>query len=86
MAADHVDAPSSNRHLLSSRSAGLTTSSRTPWSTCVAGASATLRKYGLDRHWRNARTHTTHDPVAYKYRAIGRFMLSDTLPPINTKI
>lgn len=52
----------------------------------VAGASATLRKYGLDRHWRNARTHTTHDPVAYKYRAIGRFMLSDTLPPINTKI
>jgi SfnB family sulfur acquisition oxidoreductase len=52
----------------------------------VAGASATLRKYGLDRHWRNARTHTTHDPVAYKYRAIGQFMLSDTLPPISTKI
>jgi SfnB family sulfur acquisition oxidoreductase len=52
----------------------------------VAGASATLRKYGLDRHWRNARTHTTHDPVAYKYRAIGQFMLNDTLPPISTKI
>jgi len=52
----------------------------------VAGASSTLRKYGLDRHWRNARTHTTHDPVAYKYRAIGQFMLSDTLPPISTKI
>ncbi|MGE0154954.1 MAG: acyl-CoA dehydrogenase family protein [Reyranellaceae bacterium] len=52
----------------------------------VAGASSTLRKYGLDRHWRNARTHTTHDPVAYKYRAIGQFMLNDTLPPISTKI
>jgi alkylation response protein AidB-like acyl-CoA dehydrogenase len=52
----------------------------------VAGASATLRKYGLDRHWRNARTHTTHDPVAYKYRAIGQFMLNDTLPPVSTKI
>lgn len=52
----------------------------------VAGASSTLRKYGLDRHWRNARTHTTHDPVAYKYRAIGQFMLNDTPPPINTKI
>lgn len=52
----------------------------------VAGASATLRKYGLDRHWRNARTHTTHDPVAYKYRAIGQFALNNTLPPIGTKI
>lgn len=52
----------------------------------VAGASATLRKYGLDRHWRNARTHTTHDPVAYKYRAIGDYMLNDRLPPISTKI
>jgi len=52
----------------------------------VAGASSTLRKYGLDRHWRNARTHTTHDPVAYKHRAIGQFMLNDTLPPISTKI
>ena len=52
----------------------------------VAGASATLRKYGLDRHWRNARTHTTHDPVAYKFKAVGDYMLNDRLPPISTKI
>jgi SfnB family sulfur acquisition oxidoreductase len=52
----------------------------------VAGASATLRKYGLDRHWRNARTHTTHDPVSYKFKAIGDYMLNDRLPPISTKI
>lgn len=52
----------------------------------VGGASATLRKYNLDRHWRNARTHTTHDPVAYKYRAIGEYLLNDKPPPISTKI
>ncbi|MEO8559067.1 MAG: acyl-CoA dehydrogenase family protein [Rhodospirillales bacterium] len=52
----------------------------------VAGASSTLRKYDLDRHWRNARTHTTHDPVAYKYKAIGEYLLNRKLPPISTKI
>lgn len=52
----------------------------------VAGASSTLRKYNFDRHWRNARTHTTHDPVAYKYRAIGDYLLNKTAPPISTKI
>lgn len=52
----------------------------------VGGASATLRKYDLDRHWRNARTHTTHDPVAYKYKAIGDYLLNDRPPPISTKI
>lgn len=52
----------------------------------VGGASSTLRRHGLDRHWRNARTHTTHDPVAYKYRAIGDFVLNDRYPPITTKI
>jgi alkylation response protein AidB-like acyl-CoA dehydrogenase len=52
----------------------------------VGGASAASRALNLDRHWRNARTHTTHDPVAYKAKAIGNFYLNDTLPPINTKI
>ena len=52
----------------------------------VGGASATVRPLNLDRHWRNARTHTTHDPVAYKAKAVGDFYLNDRLPPINTKI
>lgn len=52
----------------------------------LGGASATSRALNLDRHWRNARTHTTHDPVAYKARAIGNFYLNGALPPINTKI
>lgn len=51
----------------------------------VGGASATTRKLNFDRHWRNARTHTVHDPVAYKYRAIGIFHLKGTLPPPSGK-
>ncbi|MGQ4274658.1 acyl-CoA dehydrogenase family protein [Terrihabitans sp. B22-R8] len=52
----------------------------------IGGASATSRALNLDRHWRNARTHTTHDPVAYKARAVGNFYLNGELPPVNTKI
>lgn len=51
----------------------------------VGGASATLRHLSLDRHWRNARTHTLHDPVSYKYRAIGDYLLNGVKPPINAK-
>lgn len=47
----------------------------------LAGTSATLEKYGLDRHWRNARTHTLHDPVRWKYQLIGDYWLNGTLPP-----
>ncbi len=35
----------------------------------------------LDRHWRNARTHTLHDPVRWKYQHIGRYVLDGTPPP-----
>ncbi|SHM50654.1 SfnB family sulfur acquisition oxidoreductase [Phytopseudomonas punonensis] len=47
----------------------------------LAGSRATLAEYGLDRHWRNARTHTLHDPVRWKYHAIGDFYLNGRLPP-----
>jgi SfnB family sulfur acquisition oxidoreductase len=52
----------------------------------VGGASMTMRSYNFDRHWRNARTHTTHDPVSYKYKAIGDYYLNDMYPNISTKI
>ncbi|WP_312857211.1 acyl-CoA dehydrogenase family protein [Acerihabitans arboris] len=52
----------------------------------VGGAGATVQTLNLDRHWRNARTHTTHDPIAYKTKTIGDFVLNDRLPPIGTKI
>ncbi|MCB2654567.1 monooxygenase, partial [Listeria monocytogenes] len=31
----------------------------------LAGSRATLAEFNLDRHWRNARTHTLHDPVRW---------------------
>lgn len=46
----------------------------------VTGAKATSQKVGLDRFWRDVRTHTLHDPVAYKNRELGRFQLLDEVP------
>lgn len=47
----------------------------------LAGTRSTLAEYNLDRHWRNARTHTLHDPVRWKYHAIGNFWLNGIYPP-----
>jgi alkylation response protein AidB-like acyl-CoA dehydrogenase len=47
----------------------------------LSGASATDEKYDLSRHWRNARTHASHDPVPWKYHHIGNYLLNDALPP-----
>ncbi len=49
----------------------------------ICGASASLEKYALDRHWRNARTLTLHDPMDYKMRFAGDYMLNGTPPPIS---
>jgi len=49
----------------------------------VAGASATSRESNLDRHWRNARTHTTHDPLSRKFQVIGAHLLTGQAPPIS---
>lgn len=46
----------------------------------LAGSRATLAEFGLDRHWRNARTHTLHDPVRWKYHAIGAWHLNGRHP------
>lgn len=47
----------------------------------LAGASATDRKYGLDRHWRNVRVHSLHDPARWKYVHLGNNTLHGTRPP-----
>ncbi|MBV9607861.1 MAG: SfnB family sulfur acquisition oxidoreductase [Solirubrobacterales bacterium] len=47
----------------------------------LTGASAADERYDLSRHWRNARTHASHDPVDWKYHHIGNFLLNDALPP-----
>ncbi|WP_416261937.1 SfnB family sulfur acquisition oxidoreductase [Gibbsiella quercinecans] len=45
-----------------------------------AGSRGTLLEHGLDRHWRNARTHTLHDPVRWKNHAIGNYYLNGQFP------
>lgn len=47
----------------------------------LGGSRSSLREHNLDRHWRNARTHTLHDPVRWKYPAIGNYLLNGVLPP-----
>ena len=47
----------------------------------LGGARSTLESYGLDRYWRNARTHSLHDPVRWKYHHIGNYYLNGLLPP-----
>ena len=47
----------------------------------LGGARSTLSAQNLDRHWRNARTHTTHDPVRWKYNLLGEYHLNGVKPP-----
>ncbi len=46
----------------------------------LAGSAATRAAHNLDRHWRNARVHTLHDPVRWKYHLIGNYELNGALP------
>ena len=46
----------------------------------VTGASSTSRGKGLDRHWRNARTVATHNPVVFKARSVGDYHINGTIP------
>jgi SfnB family sulfur acquisition oxidoreductase len=49
----------------------------------LAGSSVTDAVHGLDRHWRNARTHTLHDPARWKLHHVGNFVLNGELPPLR---
>lgn len=46
----------------------------------VTGARATHASLRLDRHWRNLRTQSLHDPVDYKLQELGEWALSRTRP------
>ncbi len=52
----------------------------------LAGTRSTLEEYNLNRHWRNARAHTLHDPVRWKYHHIGNYLLNGIKPPRNGAI
>ncbi|MET1043700.1 MAG: acyl-CoA dehydrogenase family protein [Microbacteriaceae bacterium] len=45
------------------------------------GASATAAPLQLDRHWRNARTVSSHNPALFKARVIGDALVNDAEPP-----
>jgi SfnB family sulfur acquisition oxidoreductase len=47
----------------------------------LGGTSTTRVGLNLDRHWRNARTHTLHDPVRWKYHVVGNYHLNGVTPP-----
>ncbi|MCW2795546.1 SfnB family sulfur acquisition oxidoreductase [Nocardioides sp.] len=47
----------------------------------VAGTRSALNSLNLDRHWRNARTHTLHDPAGWKVQHLGRYAVDGTFPP-----
>ncbi|GAB3615883.1 acyl-CoA dehydrogenase family protein [Okibacterium endophyticum] len=45
------------------------------------GASAVSRSRALDRHWRNARTVSSHNPWLFKSRVVGDWAVNETAPP-----
>jgi alkylation response protein AidB-like acyl-CoA dehydrogenase len=47
----------------------------------VSGTRSALDSLNLHRHWRDARTHTLHDPARWKLQHIGRYVLSGISPP-----
>ncbi len=47
----------------------------------LSGTRSTLAEHALDRHWRNARTHTLHDPVRWKFHHVGNYALTGARPP-----
>jgi alkylation response protein AidB-like acyl-CoA dehydrogenase len=49
-------------------------------------ASSTREHLALDRHWRNARTISSHNPVINKERLIGDWFINGTPPPANWSI
>ncbi|WP_243794671.1 acyl-CoA dehydrogenase family protein [Saccharopolyspora gloriosae] len=52
----------------------------------VGGASIVDEDLRLDRHWRNARTLTVHNPVIYKQRMVGDHVLNGARPRIDPSV
>jgi SfnB family sulfur acquisition oxidoreductase len=52
----------------------------------LGGTRAALATHGFDRYWRDARTHTLHDPVRWKLYAVGNYALNAALPPAHAWI
>jgi SfnB family sulfur acquisition oxidoreductase len=49
----------------------------------LAGTRSVDPRHNLDRYWRDARTHTLHDPNRWKYFHAGNYALNGVSPPSN---
>lgn len=52
----------------------------------LAGTRSADERLNLHRHWRNARTHTLHDPVRWKVQHLGRWAVDGRRPPRGAQI
>lgn len=52
----------------------------------LGGTRSASASGNLSRFWRDARTHTLHDPTRWKLQHIGRYTLSGTPPPRHGQI
>ncbi|GGF14486.1 SfnB family sulfur acquisition oxidoreductase [Williamsia phyllosphaerae] len=52
----------------------------------VSGTRSAADDLNLHHFWRNARIHTLHDPVRWKYQHLGRYVLHGTPPPLSAII
>ncbi|WP_251061798.1 MULTISPECIES: acyl-CoA dehydrogenase family protein [unclassified Streptomyces] len=49
----------------------------------AVGVPAALARHGLDRFWRDTRTHTLREPVAPRLREVGDYFLNGAHPPFS---
>ncbi|KUI44953.1 SfnB family sulfur acquisition oxidoreductase [Mycobacterium sp. IS-1590] len=52
----------------------------------LGGTRSASASGNLSRYWRDARTHTLHDPTRWKIQHIGRYTLTGTPPPRHGQI
>lgn len=52
----------------------------------LGGTRSASASANLSRYWRDARTHTLHDPTRWKLQHVGRYTLSGTPPPRHGQI
>lgn len=49
----------------------------------AVGAPAAFARHGLDRFWRDTRTHTLREPIAHRLREVGDYFLNGAHPPFS---
>lgn len=49
----------------------------------AVGVPAAFARHGLDRFWRDTRTHTLREPIAHRLREVGDYFLNGAHPPFS---